>query len=128
TGRAGRGGEAISLVSHDELDQLKAIEALIGQSLPREIMAGYEPSGKVSRQTLPGSKPVQNPPRDRGHANAKSNAKGKPAAGKGKAKSHAPKKPAPARKREVVGEDIGFTPMRRLPKTMRDSYQDSSDE
>jgi ATP-dependent RNA helicase RhlE len=28
----------------------------------------------------------------------------------------------------VVGEDIGFTPMRRLPKTMRDSYQDSSDE
>lgn len=128
TGRAGRGGEAISLVSHDELDQLKAIEALIGQSLPREIMAGYEPSGKVSRQTLPGSKPVQNPPRDRGHANAKGNAKGKPATGKGKAKSDAPKKPAPARKREVVGEDIGFTPMRRLPKTMRDSYQDSSDE
>lgn len=129
TGRAGRGGEAISLVSRDELTQLKAIETLIGQSLPREIVAGYEPSGKISRQTLPGSKPVQNPPRDRGHANAKnSNAKGKPAAGKGKAKGDAAKKPAPARKREVVGEDIGFTPMRRLPKTMRDSYQDSSEE
>ncbi|RRA91873.1 DEAD/DEAH box helicase [Aeromonas veronii] len=131
TGRAGRGGEAISLVSQDELGQLKAIEALIGQSLTVEILEGYEPSGKPSRQTLPGSKPVQNPPRARGHANAKSsNAKGKPAAGKGKgkAKGDAAKKPAPARKREVVGEDIGFTPMRRLPKAMRDSYQESSDE
>ena len=129
TGRAGRGGEAISLVSQDELGQLKAIEALIGQSLTVEILEGYEPSGKPSRQTLPGSKPVQNPPRARGHANAKSsNAKGKPAAGKGKAKGDASKKPAPARKREVVGEDIGFAPMRRLPKAMRDSYQESSDE
>ena len=131
TGRAGRGGEAISLVSQDELGQLKDIEALIGQSLTVEIMEGYEPSGKPSRQTLPGSKPVQNPPRARGHANAKSNnAKGKPdaAKGKGKAKGDGPKKPAPARKREVVGEDIGFTPMRRLPKAQRDDYQDNSSE
>ncbi|MGL5305414.1 MAG: DEAD/DEAH box helicase, partial [Aeromonas veronii] len=134
TGRAGRGGEAISLVSQDELGQLKAIEALIGQSLSVEILEGYEPSGKPSRQTLPGSKPVQNPPRARGHANAKSsNAKGKPAAGKGKAKGDASKNPAQSpqnksRKREVVGEDIGFAPMRRLPKAMRDSYQESSDE
>ncbi|MGY2498307.1 helicase-related protein, partial [Klebsiella pneumoniae] len=75
TGRAGRGGEAISLVSQDEQDQLKAIESLIGLSIPSEILAGYEPSGKPTRQTLPGSKPVQNPPRDRGHANAKHNAK-----------------------------------------------------
>ncbi len=134
TGRAGRGGEAISLVSQDELGQLKAIEALIGQSLSVEILEGYEPSGKPSSQTLPGSKPVQNPPRARGHANAKSsNAKGKPAAGKGKAKGDASKNPAQSpqnksRKREVVGEDIGFAPMRRLPKAMRDSYQESSDE
>jgi ATP-dependent RNA helicase RhlE len=52
------------------------------------------------------------------------NAKGKPDAAKGKG----PKKPAPARKREVVGEDIGFTPMRRLPKAQRDDYQDNSSE
>ncbi len=127
TGRAGRGGEAISLVSQDELGQLKEIEALIGQSLTVEILEGYEPSGKPSRQTLPGSKPVQNPPRARGHANAK----GKPAAGKGK--GDGAKKPAqPAqnksRKREVVGEDIGFAPMRRLPKAQRGDYQDNSNE
>ena len=134
TGRAGRGGEAISLVSLDEQDQLKAIEALIGLSIPSEIMEGYEPSGKPTRQTLPGSKPVQNPPRDRGHANAKHNAKSTSdkagAKGKGKpaARGDAARKPAPARKREVVGEDIGFTPMRRLPKTQRDSYQDDSAE
>ena len=134
TGRAGRGGEAISLVSLDEQDQLKAIEALIGLSIPSEIMEGYEPSGKPTRQTLPGSKPVQNPPRDRGHANAKHNAKSASdksgAKGKGKpaARGDAARKPAPARKREVVGEDIGFTPMRRLPKTQRDSYQDDSAE
>jgi ATP-dependent RNA helicase RhlE len=54
------------LVSQDELGQLKGIEALIGQSLTVEILEGYEPSGKPSRQTLPGSKPVQNPPRARG--------------------------------------------------------------
>ena len=134
TGRAGRGGEAISLVSLDEQDQLKAIEALIGLSIPSEIMEGYEPSGKPTSQTLPGSKPVQNPPRDRGHANAKHNAKSTSdkagAKGKGKpaARGDAARKPAPARKREVVGEDIGFTPMRRLPKTQRDSYQDDSAE
>ncbi|MGY3901837.1 DEAD/DEAH box helicase [Aeromonas lusitana] len=135
TGRAGRGGEAISLVSLDEQEQLKAIEALIGLSIPSEILEGYEPSGKPTRQTLPSNKSVQNPSRDRGHANAKHNnkaakgkpgAKGKPAAGK--PKGDAPKKPAPARKREIVGEDIGFTPMRRLPKTQRDDYQDNSNE
>ncbi len=115
TGRAGRGGEAISLVSQDELGQLKGIEALIGQSLSVEILEGYEPSGKPSRQTLPGSKPVQNPPRARGAANAKGG-NGKSAAGKSKAKSDGGKKPAPARKREVVGEDIGFTPCAACPR------------
>ncbi|PJG58817.1 DEAD/DEAH box helicase [Aeromonas cavernicola] len=123
TGRAGRGGEAISLISHDELGQLKAIEALISQPLRVEIMPGYEPSGKASRQTLPGSKPVQNPPRDRSNANIKKG-KGKPSTANAKGESS--KKPASPRKREVVGEDIGFTPMRRLPKAERDSYQDNS--
>lgn len=130
TGRAGRGGEAISLVSLDELDQLKAIEALIGQSIPSEVLEGYEPSGKPTRQTLPGSKPVQNPPRARGHANAKHNAgksKENARGGKPAAKGDG-KKAAPARKREIVGEDIGFTPLRRLPKAQRDDYQDNSNE
>ncbi|MGY3869632.1 DEAD/DEAH box helicase [Aeromonas crassostreae] len=129
TGRAGRGGEAISLVSQDELGQLKDIEALIGQSLTVEILDGYEPSGKPSRQTLPGSKPVQNPPRARGHANAKHNAKStKGKAGAGKPRGDGAKKAAPARQKERGGEDAGLTPMRRLPKAQRDDYQDNSNE
>ncbi|ELI6419738.1 TPA: DEAD/DEAH box helicase [Aeromonas salmonicida subsp. salmonicida] len=128
TGRAGRGGEAISLVSQDEQDQLKAIESLIGLSIPSEILAGYEPSGKPTRQTLPGSKPVQNPPRDRGHANAKHNAKAPAKGSKGKPKADGSKQPAPARQKDRGGVDAGLTPMRRLPRAQRDSYQDNSNE
>jgi superfamily II DNA/RNA helicase len=42
TGRAGLGGEAISLVSPQELELLAAIELLIGQSLPLQVPVGYE--------------------------------------------------------------------------------------
>ena len=47
TGRAGASGEAISLVSADELDYLKGIERLIEQSIPSEIIAGFEPTQVV---------------------------------------------------------------------------------
>ena len=43
TGRAGKEGEAYSLVSADEIDQLRAIERLIGKSIAREEFEGYEP-------------------------------------------------------------------------------------
>lgn len=43
TGRAGREGEAISLVSADEITLLRDIEKLIGRELPREELDGYEP-------------------------------------------------------------------------------------
>ncbi|MBB1381079.1 ATP-dependent helicase, partial [Shewanella sp. SR41-2] len=42
TGRAGLGGEAISLVSPQELELLGAIEQLIEQSLPILVPKGYE--------------------------------------------------------------------------------------
>ncbi|MGL5948388.1 MAG: DEAD/DEAH box helicase [Aeromonas sp.] len=128
TGRAGKGGVAISLVSQDERSQLQAIEQLIGEQLAVEVLADYPLSKKPTRQTLPGSKPVQNPPRQRGQAAA--------GAGKGNAKTDEKKprakaseggKPAPARKREVQGTDTGFAPLRRLPKTARDSYVDDDE-
>lgn len=55
TGRAGASGEAISLVSADESDQLFAIEKLIGNTLQREFIDGYEPVHDVptSRLTQP---------------------------------------------------------------------------
>ena len=47
TGRAGASGEAISLVSADELAYLKGIERLIEQSIPSEIITGFEPTQVV---------------------------------------------------------------------------------
>jgi ATP-dependent RNA helicase RhlE len=44
TGRAGEEGQAISLVSHDEVNALRQVEKLIGKSIPREQIAGFEAS------------------------------------------------------------------------------------
>lgn len=46
TGRAGASGEAISLVAADEVGYLKAIEKLTEQSIPTEVVAGFEPTEK----------------------------------------------------------------------------------
>jgi ATP-dependent RNA helicase RhlE len=43
TGRAGAEGEAVSLVCVDEEGFLADIEKLIKRSIPREVVAGYEP-------------------------------------------------------------------------------------
>jgi len=51
TGRAGATGEAISLVSADEVEHLWNIEKLIGKNLPREFVEGFEP-----QHDLPASK------------------------------------------------------------------------
>jgi ATP-dependent RNA helicase RhlE len=52
TGRAGATGEAISLVCVDEHQLLKDIEKLIGQSLHREIIAGFEPDLTVKPEPI----------------------------------------------------------------------------
>ncbi len=43
TGRAGATGEAISLVSPDDLEDLAAIEKLINKKIERVLVPGYEP-------------------------------------------------------------------------------------
>lgn len=47
TGRAGISGIAVSLVSRDEKDYLKAIEKLLNQKIPREEVAGFTEGGDV---------------------------------------------------------------------------------
>jgi ATP-dependent RNA helicase RhlE len=42
TGRAGEEGQAVSLVSHDEVTALRLIEKLIGAPVKREQVAGFE--------------------------------------------------------------------------------------
>ncbi len=63
TGRAGMEGEAISLVSEDEVKQLIDIERLIKQQLPREVVTGFEPT-----RPLP-SKPLRTPAKPQRTAN-----------------------------------------------------------
>ena len=44
TGRAGANGEAISLVSTDELEYVRSIEKLLGHKLKSAVIEGFEPS------------------------------------------------------------------------------------
>ncbi len=52
TGRAGSTGQAISLVSADEFQQLSDIERLIKQVLPRKVIEGFEPVNDVPASRL----------------------------------------------------------------------------
>ncbi len=52
TGRAGATGVAVSLVCVDEHDMLKGIEKLIKQTLPREVIAGFEPDPNAKPQPI----------------------------------------------------------------------------
>ncbi|HLS99387.1 MAG: DEAD/DEAH box helicase [Porticoccaceae bacterium] len=53
TGRAGQPGEAISLVCADEFPLLAAIEQLLGQVLPRELVDGFEPNHDLPPSRTP---------------------------------------------------------------------------
>jgi len=53
TGRAGVSGEAISLVSREEMDFLADIEKLMRRALPRELVPGFEPSSRPQATQAP---------------------------------------------------------------------------
>ncbi len=80
TGRAGATGEAVSLVCVDEHDMLKDIEKLIKQTLPREVIPGFEPDPTARAQ------PIQLRSGGPGHRNGGGQGRGaprKPAASNG---------------------------------------------
>ncbi|MYN42360.1 DEAD/DEAH box helicase [Duganella sp. FT109W] len=81
TGRAGATGEAVSLVCVDENDMLKDIEKLIKQTLPREVIPGFEPDPTARAQ------PIQLRSGNPGHRNGGRQGQGgaarKPGAGNG---------------------------------------------
>ncbi len=78
TGRAGATGEAVSLVCVDEHDMLKDIEKLIKQTLPRAVIAGFEPDPNARAQ------PVQLRSGSPGHRNGGNRHGGAPGGGRGK--------------------------------------------
>ncbi len=63
TGRAGASGEAISLVSADELEYVRDIEKLIKQTIPGEVVVGYEPTIQAETKKEAPKKPQHGKPR-----------------------------------------------------------------
>jgi ATP-dependent RNA helicase RhlE len=45
-------GDAVSLVSLDEIPMLDEIERLINHAIPREFIPGFEPDDRISPATL----------------------------------------------------------------------------
>jgi ATP-dependent RNA helicase RhlE len=52
TGRAGREGEAISLVCVDENDYLRGIERLISQKIPKVVVEGFEVDSSIKAEPI----------------------------------------------------------------------------
>ncbi|MEE4376758.1 MAG: DEAD/DEAH box helicase [Candidatus Competibacteraceae bacterium] len=57
TGRAGREGEAVSLIGEDEHHLLRDIERLLGRSFELQEMEGYEPTQAPVRPSKGGGRP-----------------------------------------------------------------------
>jgi len=57
TGRAGREGEAISLVCVDELKLLRDIERVIKREIPKRVIEGYEPDASIKAEPIEHGRP-----------------------------------------------------------------------
>ncbi len=96
TGRAGSVGEAISLVSADEVEALSSVENLIGKLLPRKLIDGFEPDHLVPETRL--SKKKAKPPKSK-----KKKLKSLDLAKKGLGKS-SPRKPKSKRSQSSIAQ------------------------
>ena len=52
TGRAGKEGEALSLVCVDERDYLRDIERLLNREIPKVVIPGYEPDASIKAEPI----------------------------------------------------------------------------
>jgi len=89
TGRAGATGQAVSLVSADEIQQLFSIERLIRQLLPRKLVDGFEPvhslpESSLSKRPAHVKKPKKSKPGHRDGQRSSDNARGHKPTGKNK--------------------------------------------
>ena len=75
TGRAGREGEAISLVCVDELKLLKDIEKLIKRDIQKLVIEGYEPDPRIKAEPIERGKP---PGKNKSRRSFQAKAKGRP--------------------------------------------------
>ncbi|WP_166253760.1 DEAD/DEAH box helicase [Marinobacter salicampi] len=96
TGRAGSKGRAVSLVSHDEVVELRAIERLLKKRITRDTINGFEPEHNVPVSPDPTAKvkKVTKPKKPKRSKDGKSKLKGskKPATKAGKSPGKGPGK------------------------------------
>ncbi len=97
TGRAGATGQAVSLVCVDEHQMLKDIEKLIKQTLPREVIPGFEPDLNAKAQ------PIQ---LRSGNAGGRQQQRSKPSGGNASANGRNTG-PAPSKSRRFVPRQSG---------------------
>jgi ATP-dependent RNA helicase RhlE len=81
TGRAGAGGQAISLVSADEINQLKDIERLLKRRIDRVEIDDFEPQHTLPASNISPGAPRQNNAPRAGRQNSSSPNRGKPGTG-----------------------------------------------
>jgi ATP-dependent RNA helicase RhlE len=82
TGRAGREGEAISLVCVDELKLLKDIERLIKREIPKRVIEGYQPDATIKAEPIVRGRP-QNKNKPKRHFHQKGKGQSTKTAAKG---------------------------------------------
>jgi ATP-dependent RNA helicase RhlE len=80
TARAGRDGQAISLVCVDENKLLKDIERLLNVEIKKEVVAGYEPDPRIKAEPITQGRRQSQAPKNRG---GRRRSKGKQAQRKG---------------------------------------------
>ncbi|MEA3291384.1 MAG: DEAD/DEAH box helicase [Pseudomonadota bacterium] len=96
TGRAGKEGEAVSLVCVDEHKLLRDIERLLNRPIPKTVLEGYEPDPGIraepirNRRNGSGRSQPRNQPggRRRSRSSAKNSAAARRGASNSQAKSH----------------------------------------
>ncbi|WP_414828451.1 DEAD/DEAH box helicase [Alteromonas sp. H39] len=98
TGRAGAEGQAWSLVSADELQQLKDIETLIQKLLPRQPLAGFEPSLSLPETTLSAPKKPKKAKKPKPHSDGNSQGNGG-----GQAKARRPQQRTDGQRQNMPG-------------------------
>src|SRR5690606_31162522 len=80
TGRAGADGKAISLVSHDEVKRLHAIEKLISRDIQQQTISGFEPESPLASAQMQRAKsprPRHGSGQNRGAGQARGNGQGR---------------------------------------------------
>lgn len=86
TGRAGNEGQAISLVSHEEVPLLKGIEQLLNRRLDKDVVQGYEPTAASHREEPKAERQRSKPPQSSRNSANSSRRKKPGAQGNGKHK------------------------------------------